>query len=358
MLRHYKQAIIAAVTFIGGLYYFLEFMLPESLLEALVGQNYLDIHQHISRGTIFVGTMAIGLGIINLFRVHGKAIIKKKKGWINSLALVVGIFATLFVEYCDFRNAERQVEDWKQIADLGTFASKILEDHKSNSGDAARRTEFLSKRLESVREKAQSSDTFLNSNAAYLDRDTANEFREQLVISATLADSLYQKYLDRSDLEKLDTATNELSTQLKKTASLARDIADANYQATAAKQASTFIHEAFFVPLGSAMFSLLAFYVATAAYRTFRVRSLEAFLMMTAAIIVMLGQIPHGPLYVSTNLPGIRLWLLENISTPAFRAVVFGSAVAGLAMAIRMWLSLERSPLATDELPTINQKGV
>src|SRR5262249_28906565 len=99
----------------------------------------------------------------------------------------------------------------------------------------------------------------------------------------------------------------------------------------------------------SAMFALLAFYIASAAYRSFRVKSIEAFIMMLTAIVVMLGQIPFGPLYISPHLPAIRLWLLEDVSTPAFRAIYFGAAVAGLSMAVRMWLSLERSPLAPEE---------
>jgi hypothetical protein len=108
------------------------------------------------------------------------------------------------------------------------------------------------------------------------------------------------------------------------------------------------LQHSFFFPLGAAMFSLLAFYIASAAFRSFRIRSLEALFMMLAAVVVMLGQIPHGPLYISESLPGMRLWLLENLSTPAFRAIYFGAAVAGLALAVRMWLSLERSPLSDD----------
>jgi hypothetical protein len=71
--------------------------------------------------------------------------------------------------------------------------------------------------------------------------------------------------------------------------------------------------------------------------------------MMIPAIIVMLGQIPHGQLYIHEDLPELRAWLLKNISTPAFRAITFGALVASLAMAIRMWLSLERSPLTADD---------
>ena len=129
----------------------------------------------------------------------------------------------------------------------------------------------------------------------------------------------------------------------------AKEIVDLKIENSVYKSGATFLYRSFFVPLGAAMFSLLAFYVASAAYRTFRVRSVEAGVMMSAALIVMLGQIPHGPLYISPKLVPIRLWLLEQLSTPAFRAIFFGSAIAGLAMAVRMWLSLERSPLESED---------
>ncbi|MBN8550913.1 MAG: hypothetical protein J0M12_16490, partial [Deltaproteobacteria bacterium] len=105
------------------------------------------------------------------------------------------------------------------------------------------------------------------------------------------------------------------------------------------------LYQGFFVSLGAAMFSLLGFYIAAAAYRAFRIKSLESALMMVAAVIVMLGQIPFG-LWLWDGFPELRLWLLSVPNSGAFRAIKLGAAVAGLIMAYRMWFSIETESFA------------
>jgi hypothetical protein len=109
-----------------------------------------------------------------------------------------------------------------------------------------------------------------------------------------------------------------------------------------------------FQPLGATMFSVLAFYIASAAFRAFRVRTAEAVFMMAAAFVVMLGQVPVGywlthwlPLPEHSSLGYLRFevlanWILNYWSMAAIRAIEFGIAVGALAMALRVWLSLER----------------
>ena len=49
-----------------------------------------------------------------------------------------------------------------------------------------------------------------------------------------------------------------------------------------------------FSPMSATMFSLLAFFVASASYRAFRIRNFEATLLLVSGIIIMIGRVPIG----------------------------------------------------------------
>jgi hypothetical protein len=101
------------------------------------------------------------------------------------------------------------------------------------------------------------------------------------------------------------------------------------------------VYDALITNLGSSMFSLLALFMVSASYRAFRVRSPEAGLMMASALVVMLAQMPP----VQVAVPGIvytKQWILDTINTGAQRAILIGSGLAGLVVALRMWLGVER----------------
>ncbi|MFC1849915.1 hypothetical protein ACFL27_06870 [candidate division CSSED10-310 bacterium] len=99
-------------------------------------------------------------------------------------------------------------------------------------------------------------------------------------------------------------------------------------------------------PMTSTMFSLLAFFIASAAFRAFRARTIEASLLLVAAIIVMLGRIDLG---VSLKIPEITEWIMNTPNMAAQRGIIIGAALGGASMALRVILGIERPYIGQGE---------
>ena len=102
------------------------------------------------------------------------------------------------------------------------------------------------------------------------------------------------------------------------------------------------------VAAGGTMFSLLAFFIASAAYRTFRARSTEAVILLVAAVFVMLGRVPVGA-YISEYLPTISQWLMEYPNMAARRGILLGVSLGAIATALRIIFGIERAYLGGEE---------
>ena len=230
-----RRPMILGVTFLGGLFFFLEFFwsvhpMPAPDNPDAVG-NFLTPYI-VPFGNIaqIVGSFAVGMGVINLFQIHGRRLTRLAPGWINSLAFFIALFSIMIVH--------------------------ILATAHPNS---------------------------INQNLDKL-----------LVVGA---------------LQSLDAT----------------------------------------------MFSIIAFYIVSAAYRAFRVRSFEATMLLITAVVVMLGQISVGQLLTSKipdaafggwghslHIEVIRDWIMTKANAPATRAISFGLGIGSLAVAMRIWLGLER----------------
>ncbi len=104
------------------------------------------------------------------------------------------------------------------------------------------------------------------------------------------------------------------------------------------------VYDSMYTPLAATMFALLAFYIASAAFRAFRARNLEAGLLLGTAIIVMLGKAPLGG-YLFEDLPHIVGWIMDVPNVAAKRAIFIGAALGAISTGLRVILGLERSHL-------------
>jgi hypothetical protein len=98
-----------------------------------------------------------------------------------------------------------------------------------------------------------------------------------------------------------------------------------------------FLYYNILVSINATLFSLLAFFIASAAYRAFKARSLETSIMLAAGLLVIIGQAPIS----SSVWPGfgaIRDWIMAYPNTAGQRGILIGTALGVLAFSVRRLL--------------------
>jgi len=290
--------LAAVVTFLSGLYFVLYFLLPESVLSSW---GVMALHPAITQGYIVVGVMAFGVGIINLSAVHLRQIFLGKKDALFSFVLITSLLSTIIFGLLD----------WHRELVLARFF-----------------------------QKAKAYQTFFEAHPdAMSDRETAS-----VHALATEGTQLRVQAFDPSVITQLTQVTQgrEVALHLAALVAVKEDAEKESLQTSIAAAVSSFLHEGIFVPLGSSMFALLSFYIASAAFRAFRLRSFEAALLMVTAVLVVFGQVS----FIASHWDGfalIRNWLLTVPNTAAFRGISLGASVASIVLAIRVWLSMDNN---------------
>jgi hypothetical protein len=427
-----RRRLIMVCTFLGGLYYALEFFIPA---EGVWLFRKIPIFKHnpltgylnpLSQFLRVLGGFAIGLGLISLFTVHGHRIIRQRKGWGNSFAFFVAFFAiVLFGLWQHFDTGEppaptpnllppptydveplmdaafgltkRQKAQLEELPAQTVEAPEIaaiqakqteakaalaaLQESKEKDekaiAEAEEKVKEVSKPLEDAQKKLGQGIADVLANA----QEQLKTKLEDATLQATIAD-ISAKVGERHAAElkeaKPEKQAEILETMAEEKRSAFQPHLDAvltdaqKARLNAARAALTrsekrhefasttydVLFNGMFNSLDSTMFAILAFFIVSAAYRAFRVRSAEATLMMLSAFIIMLGQvplgivltqwIPHDGHFAIFRLEKMARWILTGINAAAFRAIIFGILMGYLAMSLRVWLSLERGSYFRD----------
>lgn len=110
-----------------------------------------------------------------------------------------------------------------------------------------------------------------------------------------------------------------------------------------------------FKPLQATTFALLAFYIASAAFRAFRAKNLEATLLLGTAFIILLGRTFAGVVltdWMPQSLHGLRIeelsvYIMDVFNTAGNRAIVIGIALGIASTSLKVILGVDRSYLGS-----------
>jgi hypothetical protein len=118
-----------------------------------------------------------------------------------------------------------------------------------------------------------------------------------------------------------------------------------------------------FTPLTATMFAMLAFYIASAAFRAFRAKNLEAILLLGTAFIILLGRTFAGVALTGwidpqkwagfKYLTGLRIenmtvYIMGVFNTAGSRAIMIGIALGIVSTSLKVILGIDRSYLGRD----------
>lgn len=95
-------------------------------------------------------------------------------------------------------------------------------------------------------------------------------------------------------------------------------------------------------PLQATIFSLMAFFVATAAWRAFRVRSTASFIMFVAALLVLLGSFRLAVGSGWRVLTEAREWIMSVPAMAGTRGILLGIVLGTVVTGLRLLAGINR----------------
>lgn len=119
------------------------------------------------------------------------------------------------------------------------------------------------------------------------------------------------------------------------------------------------IYQYIILPITATMFAMLAFYVSSAAFRAFRAKNVEAFILLGTAFIVLLGRtyagvvltgfIPADSPFAVLKLENLTGLIMDVFNTAGNRAIMLGIALGIVSTSLKVILGVDRSYLGSEE---------
>jgi len=78
----------------------------------------------------------------------------------------------------------------------------------------------------------------------------------------------------------------------------------------------------------------LAFFIASAAFRAFKIRTLESTILLVAGLLVIIGEAPISDL-IWPGFSNIQNWIMLIPNTAGQRGILIGAALSIVAFSVR-----------------------
>jgi len=107
--------------------------------------------------------------------------------------------------------------------------------------------------------------------------------------------------------------------------------------------------------LSSTMFAVLAFYIVSTAYRSFRIKSPQAFVLFVAALFLILGKVPLGQIawdgvlgWTGIGIADVVEWIMSVPAVAGKRGIMIGIAIGAIVTSLKIIFGIERQYMGKD----------